>query len=127
MSISADSPETIVDLLLEALSDNDGPRAACLFAPSGMVQTVKTSYQGPAEIEAWAEKGYDHLVRRLQSDELTHLGEGEYLSRGRLEFLWRESREVADSAPQWFVFRLGEAGIEFFSLADDEESARALL
>jgi ketosteroid isomerase-like protein len=84
--------------VLRALSRGDAAGFAALVHPDVEIHTARGVRRGPEEAEAWAEPKYEHLERRYEVDELHVAGE-HVLVLGRVEYVWKEGGEVADSTP----------------------------
>ena len=109
---SGPTPEEIVRLALEAISDKDAERLQPLLAPGVTIRTGRASHEGMDAALAWARKGYQHLDRRYVLAGLEPIGaaagagEGAFLGEGRVEYVWRETGEVGDSKPLWFAIEV---------------------
>lgn len=124
------APAEIVRLALEAISDGDGERLQPLIAPGVTIRTGRASHEGMDAALAWARRGYDHLDRRYVLAGLEPVGDpalGMFVAAARVEYVWRETGEVADSTPLHFAIELRGTLIGRLELHDDEASARRAL
>ncbi len=126
------TPEEIVRLALEAISDRDAERLRPLLAPGVSVHTGRGSHEGDDAVLAWARKGYEHLDRRWRLESLEPApgrgGEdGTLLGRGRVEYVWRESGEVGDTVPIFLLLRLDGQRLARLEVFDELEAALAAL
>ncbi len=126
---SGPTPEEIVRLALEAISDQDPERLQPLLAPGVTIRTGRASHEGMDAALAWARKGYQHLDRRYALARLVPVdaAAGAFLGEGRVEYVWRETGEVGDSKPLFFAIEIDAALLRRLEIHDDEESARAAL
>jgi len=126
---SGATPEEIVGLAFEAISDRDGDRLLPLLAPGASIRTMRGSHEGADAILAWMRKGYDHLDKRYVLQELeleTPAGAGPMLGDARVEYVWRETGEVGDSAPIFIVVELVGGlllRLEFYETRDEAVAA----
>lgn len=126
------TPEEVVRLALEALSDRDTSRMRPLLADHFTVRTGRASHEGADAALAWARKGYDHLDRRWTLDTLEPApGEGGdqglLIGHGRVEYVWRETGEVADSTPTVLLIALEDGLLGRLEIFDDLDSLLATL
>jgi ketosteroid isomerase-like protein len=84
--------------VLDALSRGDSAAFAALVHPDVEIHTARGVRRGRQEATEWAKQKYEHLWRFYRVDEL-HLAGGHVLVLGRVEYAWKEGREVADSTP----------------------------
>jgi hypothetical protein len=83
---------------IDALSRGDTAAFAALAHPEIEIHTARGVRRGPDEAAEWARQKYEHLWRLYGVDELHVAGE-HVLVLGRVEYAWREGRQVADSTP----------------------------
>lgn len=127
---SGPTPEEIVRLALEAISDRDAERLQPLLAPGVTIRTGRASHEGMDAALAWARKGYEHLDRRYVLSGLEPVPgapAGTFLGQGRVEYVWRETGDVGDAKPAFFAVVVEAALIALLELHDDADSARAAL
>ncbi len=118
--------EELIDLALEAISDRAPERLRELLGEGVTIETGRSTHAGIDAALAWSQKGYEHLDRRYRRQAVERIERG-YLVIARVEYVWRESGEVGDSAPIYLVFRIDQGLITGLALYDDEESARQRL
>lgn len=124
------SPEEIVRLALEAISDGDAERLQPLLAPGVTIKTGRARHEGMDAALAWARKGYEHLDRRyvlVSLDPVGDPGAGMFVAGARVEYVWRETGEVGDSTAVHLAIELHDALLGRLELHDDAASARLAL
>ena len=125
---SGATPEEIVGLAFEAISDRDGERLLPLLAPGVTIRTMRGSHEGHDAALAWIGKGYDHLDKRFRIDELEPARRaGRMLGRGRVEYVWRESGEVGDSTEIYTVVEIVDGLLHRLEIYETLDEARAAL
>lgn len=118
--------EQVIALALEAISDHDGERLRPLLDPAIRIVTGRGSHAGIEAAIRWASRRYQHLDRRYVLAELAAAGAG-MVGRGRVEYVWRDSGEVGDSAPIYLSFEVEGGRLRELGLHDDPEAARSAL
>jgi hypothetical protein len=68
-----------------------------LVHPEVEIRTERTVHRGRVAAMEWAGKSFDHLVRRYLPREIEETESG-ILVHAELQYIWRESGEVGDSA-----------------------------
>jgi hypothetical protein len=125
---SGATPEEIVGLAFEAISDRDGERLLPLLAPGVTIRTMRGTHEGHEAALAWIGKGYEHLDKRFRIDDLEPVtGAGRMLGHGRVEYVWRESGEVGDSTPIFVVVELLGGLLHRLELYETLDEARDAL
>lgn len=113
-----------VAALIEAINERDAGRLSELVDERSEVVTGRATHTGPDAITAWAQKEYDHLVRRYAIDE--YRGEGEtVLALGSVQYVWAEEGDVADSSPIALVIEIGDGRLSRLTIHDDPVAALA--
>lgn len=69
-----------------------------LVHPEVEIHTARTTHRGAEAAQEWSQRTYDHLVRRFVPERIEPSTEGAHVI-GRVEYVWRETGEVGDSAP----------------------------
>ncbi len=118
--------EQVIALALEAISDHDAERLRPLLDPSIRIVTGRGKHAGIEAATGWAARRYRYLDRRYVLGELKAAGAG-LLGSGRVEYVWRDSGEVGDSAPIYFSFELEAGRLRELGLHDDPGAARSAL
>jgi hypothetical protein len=127
---SGATPEEIVGLAFEAISDRDGDRLLPLLAPGVSIRTMRGSHEGADAVLAWIGKGYEHLDKRyvLEGLELEAApAGGPMLGSAKVEYVWRESGEVGDSTPIFVVIELAAGLLLRLEFYESREEASAAL
>ncbi len=96
---SAPEEETLARQVLAALSAGDSQRFGVLVAADIEIRTARGSRRGHAEAVAWGANKYDHLHRAYAVDEIEAKGRGRVVVRGRTQYRWNETGELADESP----------------------------
>jgi hypothetical protein len=68
-----------------------------LVHPEVEIRTERTVHRGREAAVAWAGKKFDHLIRRYVPGEIEDTAAG-VLVHAKLEYVWRESGKVGDTA-----------------------------
>jgi ketosteroid isomerase-like protein len=84
--------------VLDALGRGDVDEFAALLHPEVEIHTARGVRRGTDEAIAWARSTYDHLHRRYEIEEMHVAGE-RVLVVAQVQYVWRESGEIGDSAP----------------------------
>ena len=116
----------LIDLALEAIAEQAPERLRPLLSPEISIVTERGSHDGIEAALAWAAKGYEHLVRRFVVETLEPAGDG-LLAGGRVEYVWREGRDVGDATPTFLALRLDDGLLSHFSQHDTRAGALAAL
>jgi hypothetical protein len=92
-----------------------------LVHPEVEIHTERTVHRGRKAAVVWAGKEFDHLIRRYVPVEIEDTEEG-VLVHARLEYVWRESKQVGDSSR--VAIDLGVRGglISSWHLADEPDT-----
>lgn len=88
-----------------------------LVHPEVEIHTARTVHRGREAAMDWAAKSYDHLVRRYEPSELDQRDD-EVVVTGEVQYVWRESGEVGDSAPVEITLGLRDGLISSWRLRD---------
>jgi ketosteroid isomerase-like protein len=111
--------------VLEALSAGDGEGFAHLVHPDVEIHTARGVRRGAEEARRWAENAYDHLERRYEVDEMHVAGE-DVLVLAHVQYVWRESGEIGDSAPVAVAMRFSNGRLRRWEVHDDPAAALKL-
>ena len=95
----ASEEEGLARQVLAALSEGDTERFGELVADDIEIQTARGAREGQAEAVAWAANKYDHLHRTYAVDEIEAKARGRVTVRGRTQYRWNETGELADESP----------------------------
>jgi ketosteroid isomerase-like protein len=95
----APEEERLARQVLAALSDGDTERFGGLVADDIEIRTARGAREGRAEAVAWAANKYDHLHRTYAVDAIEPKGRGRVIVRGRTQYRWNETGELADESP----------------------------
>lgn len=104
--------------VLDALSRGDAEGFGALAHPGIEIHTARGVRRGREEAVAWAARGYEHLQRRYVIDELRESGE-RVVALARVQYVWRESGEVADESLVAIVLDLESGKLRRWRLFDD--------
>lgn len=115
-----------IHAVLAAINAYDPERLGPLLTDEVEIVTGRTVHRGRDAALTWVTKRYDHLDRRYRADELHPVG-NEVLALGRVEYLWRESGDVADTSPIALWLQLDGPLLVRLRLDDEVEHAAALL
>lgn len=126
MSVTDLPAEQLIALALEAISDGAAERLRPLLAEEIVIATGRSEHRGIEAALVWTRRSYAHLDRRYRLDRLEPRGSG-LLGTGRVEYLWRDSGEVADSSPAFFGFRIRDGLLAGIALSDDLDGAQRWL
>lgn len=97
MPESAEYPTgVLIERLLDAVSRGDAEGLRAVIDPSITIHTARGEIEGVDAASEWVGKGFDHLDRRFRLLDFTPTDQGAR-ARAVLEYVWRESDEVADS------------------------------
>jgi ketosteroid isomerase-like protein len=109
----APADESLARQVLAAISAGDTVRFGELVADEVEIHTARGVRHGRVEAIAWAANKYDHLSRRFVVDRFEEARDG-VVARGRSEYVWNESGEVADSNPVAIELRFEEGRLALF-------------
>jgi len=71
----------------------------------------------------WSSKGFDHIVRRYVPREIEETGDGVRIE-AELQYVWRESGEVADTSPVRIELGIRDGLISSWRLFEERGQAR---
>ena len=117
-------PAALAAAVVAAINERDPERIGALLDERSRVVTGRSVHAGPAAIQAWAAKEYDHLVRRFAIDAIRVRG-GDALATGAVQYVWSDGGEVADSTPIALEMSFSDGRLETLSLHDDAAAALA--
>lgn len=86
----------LVERLLDSVSRGDADGLRSLSDDSVTIHTARGELVGPDEAAGWVSKRFDHLDRRYRLIGLAQVEDGVSVTAA-LEYVWRETSEVADS------------------------------
>jgi len=121
----AREPAEIATAVIEAINSRDPARLSRLLDADAEVVTGRSTHTGAEAIVAWAGKQFDHLQRRYAIDELRTAGNA-VLALGRVQHVWTETEEVADSSPVALELKLSNGQLSSLKVHDDPTKARAI-
>jgi len=82
--------------LLDSVSRGDAEGLRSMSDDSVTIHTARGELVGPDAAAGWVSKQFDHLDRRYRLIDLEPTSDGVSVTAA-LEYVWRESEEVADS------------------------------
>lgn len=91
-----------------------------LVHPEVEIRTERTVHRGRRAAVEWASKAFDHLVRRYVPIEIEETRTG-VLVHAELDYVWRESGEVGDSARVAIDLGIRDGLISSWYLQDEPE------
>lgn len=97
----------LVEELLDSVSTGDAERLRALSDPEVQIHTARGVVTGPDAAAEWVSKQFDHLDRRYRLLGLEVTDSGARVEAA-LEYVWRESGEVADSTEVEIELGLGD-------------------
>jgi Domain of unknown function (DUF4440) len=112
----------LASAVVTAINSRDPERLAKLLHPAVEVRTGRSVRSGADEALAWADKSYDHLDRRYAVAVIRTTGD-RILLAGNVEYVWRESAVVGDSAPIALTMEFDGDLLRILSVADDPAAA----
>jgi hypothetical protein len=92
-----------------------------LVHPEIEIHTERTVHQGRQAAVVWSGKEFDHLIRRYVPVEVEDTESG-VLVHARLEYVWRESREVGDSSRVAIELGIRDGLISSWHLVDEPDT-----
>lgn len=97
MAEAADSAtRDLIERLLDSISRGDEEDLRSLSDDAVTIHTARGELVGPDAAAEWVSKRFDHLDRRYRLIDLEPTSDGVSVTAA-LEYIWRESEEVADS------------------------------
>ena len=108
--------------VVTAVNSRDPKRLSALLHPDAEVRTGRSIRSGAAEVLSWADKSYDHLDRRYAVAAIKTSGD-RILLAGNVEYVWRESGVVGDSAPIALTMAFDGDLLRSLRVDDDPEAA----
>ncbi len=103
---------------IAAINSRDPALIKPLLHPEIELTTGRSSYSGPDQVAAWADKQYEHLDR-VYSIATARTRDDSVLILGEVEYVWREGGEVGDSSPIALTLEF-EAGLLRTLRVDDD-------
>jgi ketosteroid isomerase-like protein len=94
----AEASTGIARQVLDALGHGDVEGFVRLLHPDVDIHTARGVRRGTEEARDWASRTYEHLERRYAIEEMHVAGES-VLVLAQVQYVWRESGEVGNSAP----------------------------
>jgi hypothetical protein len=89
-----------------------------LVHPEVEIRTDRAVHRGRDAAIEWSGKTFDNLVRRYVPTSIEHTDEG-VLVRAEVQYVWRESGEVAEQAPVAIELGIRDGMISSWSLLDE--------
>lgn len=107
MASNAADPNTrqLIEELLDSVSRADADRLREISHEEVAIHTARGTLVGPDAAAEWVSKRFDHLDRRYRLIEFEQTADG-VNATAALEYVWRESDEVADSTEVEIVIGL---------------------
>ena len=110
---------TVVERLLESVSRGDTEALRSLSDESITIHTARGDLVGPDAAAEWGSKRFDHLDRRYRLIDL-EVSEGGVKVLAALEYVWRESGEVADTTEVEIAVGLKDGSITSWRVLEDQ-------
>lgn len=110
---------TVVERLLESVSRGDTEALRSLSDESITIHTARGDLVGPDAAAEWVSKRFDHLDRRYRLIDL-EVSEGGVKVLAALEYVWRESGEVADTTEVEIAVGLKDGSITSWRVLEDQ-------
>jgi hypothetical protein len=88
-----------------------------LVHPEIEIHTERAVHRGREAAMDWSAKRYDHLVRRWVPIEITERAGGLSV-KVELQYVWRDSGEVANATPAVVELEIKDGAISSWSLID---------
>ena len=104
--------------VLESLGRGDVDAFARLLHPDVEIHTSRGVRRGTQEAREWASRTYEHLERRYEIEEM-HVAGGTVLVLAHVQYVWRESGEVGDSAPVAIALEFDQGKLRRWELHED--------
>lgn len=86
----------LIEALFESVSRGDSHRLRAISDEEVAIHSARGVLVGHDAAADWVSKRFDHLDRRYRLLDLESTGDG-VMATAALEYVWRESGEVADS------------------------------
>jgi ketosteroid isomerase-like protein len=106
--------------VLDALGRGDVDGFAALLHPDVEIHTARGLRRGTDEAIAWARSAYDHLDRRYEIEEM-HVSGERVLVVAQVQYVWRESGEIGDSARVAIAIEAQNGKLRRWRLYDDPD------
>jgi ketosteroid isomerase-like protein len=97
-SAPAEASTGIARQVLDALGRGDVDAFVRRLHPDVEIHTARGVRRGTQEAADWASRTYEHLERRYAIEEM-HVAGQSVLVLAHVQYVWRESGEVGNSAP----------------------------
>jgi hypothetical protein len=91
-----------------------------LVHPEVEIHTERTVHRGREAAAEWGGKAFDHLVRRYLPLEIEGTDQG-VLVHAELQYIWRESQEVGDSARVRIELGIRDGLVSSWYLVDEPQ------
>ena len=104
--------------VLDALGRGDVERFARLLHPEVEIHTARGVRRGREAAREWASKGYEHLQRRYEIEDM-HVAGGDVLVDAQVQYVWRESGEIGDSSRIAVVMCFEDGWLRRWQVYDD--------
>lgn len=105
--------------VLEALSRGDVDAFVAIVHPEVEIHSARGVRRGREQAAEWASRAYDHLERRYEVEEMHVAGE-RVLVLAQVQYVWRESGEVGDSAPVAVDLAFEQGKLRCWQLYEDQ-------
>ena len=105
--------------VLDALGHGDVDEFARLLHPEVEIHTARGMRRGAKQARDWASRTYEHLERRYEIEEMHVAGES-VLVLAQVQYVWRESGEVGNSAPVAVELDFEQGKLRRWKLHDDQ-------
>lgn len=109
----------LVEQLLESVSRADAESLRSLSDESITIHTARGDLVGPDAAAEWVSKRFDHLDRRYRLIDLDPTESGVKVLAA-LEYVWRESGEVADTTEVEIAIGLRDGSISSWRVLEDQ-------
>jgi ketosteroid isomerase-like protein len=114
----AEASTGVARRVLDALGHGDVDAFARLIHPEVEIHTARGVCKGLREARDWASRTYEHLERRYEIEEMHVAGES-VLVLAQVQYVWRESGEVGNSAPVAVELDFDQGRLRRWKVHDD--------
>ena len=120
MASDAADPNTrqLIEALLGSVSRADPDRLRAISDQEIAIHTARGTLVGPDAAAEWVSKRFDHLDRRYRLIGIEQTAEGATITAA-LDYVWRESDEVADSTEVQIEIGLRDGRISSWRVLED--------
>lgn len=108
--------------VLDALSRGDVDGFVALAHPDIEIRTTRGVRRGRELAREWARRAYDHLDRRYEIEEMHVAGE-RVLVLAQVQYVWRETGELGDSAPVAVDLGFEQGKLRRWEVYEDQAAA----